>query len=205
MGASASQSGNFALAAQAGGALLGAFGAFKQGEADATASKYQAGVAQNNARFAKLQADELQRRAKINAADAIERGQQLQVNKALEYRKMIGRQQAMLAHNGVVVNQDSALSLIQDAHAFAALDQETVLANAQREAIAIQTGAMDQVMALDQQSNNYLSEAELLQSRATYSTQAGYINAGAQLIAGAGNVASTAFKFDQAGVDTLLT
>lgn len=201
----ASTFGNFSLGAQLAGGLLGAFGAFQAGRADAGASKYQAQVARNNAAFAEAQAAELERRAEINARDAIERGQQIQVDKALEYRKLIGRQIAALAANGVDVGDGSSLEIISDTHALAALDQETIRANAEREAIAIKTGAMDQIMALNQQSRNFIAEGALLKSRAAFSTQAGVINAGAALITTAGNVGKTAFDFKQSGVDTLIT
>jgi hypothetical protein len=201
----ASTLGNFAIGSQAAAGVLGVFGALQQGQADASASNYQAQVARNNAAFADVQAAEIERRAEINARIAIERGQQLQVEKAIEYRKLIGRQVVTLAANGIDVGDGSAVEIIRDTGALAALDQETIRVNAERDAIAIETGAMDQVMALNQQSRNYESEAALLRSRAAHSTQAGFINAGAALITTAGNVGKTAFDFQQQGVDTLLS
>ncbi len=197
--------GNFALGSMLAGGLLGAFGAFQEGKADAEAAEYQAQVARNNVVYAQAQAAELERRAELNAETARARGRHMQLQRALEAREMIGRQKTVLAANGVELGSESAIAIISDEAALAMLDQETIRVNAEREAIAIQTGAMDQAMAVQQQARNFDAEANLLQSRAAYSTQAGFMNAGASLLTTAGNIGTTAWQFQQQGVDTLLS
>ncbi len=197
--------GNFGLAAQAGAGLLGAFGAFQAGSAKSDANLYQAQVAKNNAVLAKLQGEEIARRADVNAERALARGQQNQVNVALAARKMLGSQAAALASNGIVVGQDSALDIERDTRAFAALDQETAVHNAELEAHAIRTGAFDQIAALNVQTQNYQNQAALLQSAAGDAKTAGIINAGSQLLQTGAGIAKSAFDFEQAGVDTLLS
>ncbi len=162
-------------------------------------------MARNNVVYAQAQAAELERRAELNAETARARGRHMQLQRALEAREMIGRQKTVLAANGVELGSESAIAIISDEAALAMLDQETIRVNAEREAIAIQTGAMDQAMAVQQQARNYDAEANLLQSRAAYSTQAGFMNAGASLLTTAGNIGTTAWQFQQQGVDTLLS
>jgi hypothetical protein len=110
-----------------------------------------------------------------------------------------------MAANGVLVGQDSALEIERDTRAFAALDQETVLHNAEMEAHAIRTGAMDQNAALNVQTDNFNNQAKLLKSQAGHAQTAGFIGAGSSLLASGVGVASTAFNFQQQGVDTLLS
>lgn len=197
--------GNFALGARAGGALLGAFGQIQEGQAASQAAKYQAQVAKNNAALAVAQGQEIERRAEFNARLAIEKGQHVQFSKAVEYRKMIGRQKVQLAANGVLVDQDSALAITDETQALASLDQEMIAHNAELEAHAIRTGAMDQVAALDMQALNFNSQAALLRSQAGHATQASFIGAGSTLLEGGFGVASQAFNFQQQGIDTLLS
>lgn len=204
-GGATGQMGNFALAAQAGAGILGAFGQFQAGSAKSEANLYQAQVAKNNAVLARMQADEVMRRADVNAERALERGMQNQVNTALEYKRMLGSQAAALAANGIVVGRGSALDMERDTRAFAMLDQETALHNAEMEAHAIRTGAMDQVAALNVQTSNYHNQAVLLKSAAGDAKMAGVINAGSTLLTTGSGVAKTQFDFESHGVDTLLS
>lgn len=79
--------------------------------------------------------------AKLQASDAIARGEQEANVRALQSRRAIGAQRAGLAASGVDVNSGTASDLQTDEARFSALDQQTIRNNAAREAWGYTTQA----------------------------------------------------------------
>lgn len=160
-----------------GSALLGGVvqtvGSIQQGNAAKAQADYAAGVAANNAVLAQRAAQ-----------DARDRGAVEEARKRQETRQLIGRQNAVLAGNGVLVNQDSALDLTADSAAFGELDALTVKSNAQREALGFETQGM-----------NFQNEASLNRLRGANAQQAGIMGGISSVLGTAGKVAGTWYQF----------
>ena len=95
----------------------------QQGKREESMANYQAAVANNN----KILADR-------QAADAIARGATEAQRKAEEGRQLAGRQRAMLAANGVLVDSGSASDIVSDTYGTSKLNQLIIRGNAEREA-----------------------------------------------------------------------
>jgi hypothetical protein len=116
-------------------------------------AEYQAAVARNNAIVSRRRAADIRLTAEHDAAQAQMAGEQLK-----------SRQRAILAANGVVVDQDSALEATVDVSGLAKQDALTVTANAEKLALAAE---MD--------ISNALSQEQLLLSQGFFSeTQANF-------------------------------
>lgn len=151
-------------------------GQMQAGRAAEAQAKYQAAVNRNNAILAQRAADDARRRGEIAAAEAVRRGRQL-----------IGRQRAIFASNGVVVDEGSALDITSETAAQNTLDFLTIRNNAEREALGFEARGM-----------NYESQAGLdLLAGTSASRTAAFGTA----LSGIGSVASKWYDFRQAGVE----
>jgi hypothetical protein len=102
---------------------ISAVGAYQQAAGQKAQAKYQAGVAANNAKLAEMQAD-----------DAEARGNKAAQDMRRKYVALQGTQRAALAARGLDISDGSANATLQDTAFFGAMDEETVRANAAREA-----------------------------------------------------------------------
>jgi hypothetical protein len=159
------------------GTVAQAYGARQAAKAQKNAANYQAAVARNNAKVAEWQAE-----------DALRRGEMAKQQTQLNTAALKGRQRAMLAERGIDLGEGSALNLLTDTDQFGAIDANTVIDNANREAYGFRVGA---------QNNN--ANADLLQYKAD-TTNPDAAAAGT-LLTGAGQVASSWYTFSSKGKD----
>jgi hypothetical protein len=128
--------------------LVGTFvqmaGQSAQYDAQANAAMYQAQVAKNNEKIAKM-----------NASTTVLAGFDEQYKKGLETRALIGTQKAAQAANNIDVTSGSAKSVRDSTYILGRMDEMTIMQNATRKA--------DQYMA---QAMNYAAEAGLYEYQA---------------------------------------
>lgn len=155
---------DLSLALTLGSTLLGAAGQMQQAQASASASKYNAQVADMNARLS-------ERRAK----DAIERGALEEQKKRQQVQQVLGKQQAAMAANGVDVSFGSPLDTIVDSSVLGELDALTIRSNTYREAYEYRVDAA-----------NKRSSATLNRMNADAATTGGYLGAAGTILGGAG-------------------
>lgn len=160
------------------GAAFTAYGQIQQGKAAAAQAEYQAAVGRNNAILAQRAAD-----------DARLRGEEAARRKAVDNRQLIGRQRAVLAANGVLVDQGSALDITSDTAEIGKLDELTIRSNAEREALGYEAQGM-----------NFNASSQLNQMRADNALSSGYGAAFGTVLTGAGSVASKWYQFKKEGV-----
>ncbi len=156
------------LALTLGSTLLGAAGQIQQAQATASANKYNAQVADMNARIS-------ERRAK----DAIERGALEEQKKRQQVQQVLGKQQAAMAANGVDVSFGSPLDTIVDSAVLGELDALTIRSNTYREAYEYRVDAA-----------NKRSSAQLNRMNADAATAGGYLGAAGTILGGAGKAYS---------------
>lgn len=167
-----------ALAATVASVAVSTVGQLQAGQAARAEARYQSAVLKNNA----VQAE-------YAARDAEARGRVEELKQRIATRRVIGRQRAVLAANGVVVDQDSALDITADTEMLGEFDALTIRDNAAREALALR-----------QQRGQFLSEATLARMRGQQAQTAGYVGAGASFLGGLGSVAGKWYNYKQAGV-----
>jgi hypothetical protein len=140
-------------------------------------AEYQAAVARNNAIISRRRAADIRLTAEHDAAQAQMAGEQLK-----------SRQRAILAANGVVVDQDSALETIVDTAGKAKQDALTVTANAEK-------------LALMEDFNveNYLTQEQMLKAGGQYAFEAANFAGDSTLLGGATQVASQWASFGMKG------
>lgn len=118
------------VAAQGAQSLAGAYSQSQALQAEGAASKT---LANANARFSDLAAD-----------DAVIRGEKEAVRIKRDTKRLIGSQRVALAAQGIDVGSGSALDVQEDTAAFGATDAETARNNAWREAMGYKVQAADQ-------------------------------------------------------------
>lgn len=102
-----------------------------QASAAKNAGNFQADIYDSNARIAKMQAD-----------DAIKRGESEAAKNDLKTKQMIGKQRAAMAAQGLDLESGSALFIQQDTAAIGAEDSLTIKNNAWREAWGYESAAL---------------------------------------------------------------
>jgi len=162
------------------GTAFSAVGQMQQGKAQAAQANYQAAVGRNNAILAQRAAD-----------DARLRGEEAARRVKTNASQLLGKQRAMLAANGVLVDSGSALDLTTDTAGISKLDELTVRSNAEREALGYQAQGM-----------NFQAGSELQGMSAQNSLAAGTSAAAGTLLTGAGSVASKWYQFDKQSSST---
>lgn len=177
------------LIAQGASTALGVIGTIRQGQAQKQQANYQAAVARNNAIVAEQHAQRAEAVAARNAEDARRRGEQREAQLARETAKLKGRQRAILAANGVVVDQGSALETLADTSRASRLDALTIRSNSEREAAGFQEAGALEAHGLRTQQQNFLNEAELRKSEARNAQTSSFLAAGGTLLTGASKVA----------------
>jgi multidrug efflux pump subunit AcrA (membrane-fusion protein) len=161
------------------GTAFSAYGAMQQGKAAAAQAEYQAAVGRNNAILAQRAAD-----------DARLRGEEAARRRAVETRQLSGRQRAVLAANGVLVDQGSALDLTSDTAEIGKLDELTIRSNAEREALGYEAQGM-----------NFNASAQLNDMRADNARSSAMGSAFGTVLTGATSVASKWYQYRKEGWD----
>ena len=161
-----------------GGALISggmsAGGQLAQGNALNARAVYQAAQITQNAELARRTASEIESAAGVAIQ---ERGQ--------ETEQLIAMQKAQLAGKGVVVDQDTALNLIDQAVRLGTLDKLTLSKNAERQAMAARI-----------QASQFDDQAALQLAAGKDAKKAGKIAAFSTLLGTASTVASKWYTYD---------
>lgn len=158
------------LGLQVAGLATGVMGSYQQSKAQQSAYEYQAAVNRNNAQYAEWQAQ-----------DALQRGATAEQNQRLKTAQLKSAQRARLAANGVIIDEGSALNLLDDTGYMGERDALTIRDNAKREAWGARV-----------QAGNYSSDAGMLSARANAVSPAG--SAFGTLLTGAGSVADSWYR-----------
>lgn len=159
---------DLSLALTLGSTLLGAAGQMQQANAAASASNYNAKVAEMNATLS-------ERRAK----DALERGKVEEQRKRQEVQQILGKQQAAMAANGVDLTFGSPLDTIVDTSVMGELDALTIRSNAYREEYDHRVNAVNQ-----------RAGATLNRMEASSAKSGGWLGAAGTVLTGAGKAYS---------------
>lgn len=138
-----------------GSTIMGGVGAIQQGQAASASAKYNAQVADMNAKMA-------DRAAK----DALERGAMEEQKQRQKTAQIMGQQTAAMAANGVDIGFGSPLDLLVDTATLGELDALTIRTNAYRED-----------RDLRQQGENYRGQAAMNRSQASSARTGGYLGA----------------------------
>lgn len=145
-----------------GSTLIGGAGAIQQGQAQAASARYNAQVAEMNARMA-------DRAAK----DALERGKLEEQKQREKTAQILGQQRAGMAANGLDLTFGSPLDTLVDTATLGELDALTIRANTYREERDIR-----------QQGANYRGQAGMYRAGASSALSGGYLNAAGTLLGG---------------------
>lgn len=148
------------------GAVIGAVGSLAQGAAAATEARYQAQVAQMNAKIAEQ-----------NAEYQIIKGSREEEAFRIKSSNLIGAQKAAASVSGIDVNQGSPLRTLMASKVLEALDAATIRNNAAREAHDFETQAV-----------NFQAQSKLYGMQASNAMLAGGIGAASSLAGAVGSV-----------------
>lgn len=154
------------------------YGQMQQGKAAQAQANYQAAVLRNNQQIAEYQAQ-----------DAEKRGKLAEQQHRLKVSQLAGRQRAVMAGNGVVVDQGSALDILGDTAELGELDALTIRSNSAREAYGFRVQGM-----------GFASDAGLALARGASARSAGTTGAFTSLLSGAGSVAEKWSSFAKKGI-----
>lgn len=146
---------------------ISAYGAYRSGEAQASAASYQAAVARNNALIAQR-----------NAAYSTQRGDILAQQKQQQTAQMLGSVRAAAGASGVDVQTGSPARLQSDVAKLGEMDVLTIRNAAAREAFGYNVQGM-----------SYAATAGLEESAAQSAAAGGELGALSSLISGAGQIA----------------
>jgi hypothetical protein len=164
------------LAGSVGSTVIGVMGQMQQAEATQRSAAYQAQVARNNQIIAERRATQIEAEGEI-AAD----------KKRQDAARLAGRQRAVLAGNGVLVDFGSALDITSDTAAFGELDALNTKYNYDNQAYNARI-----------QASNFGSEAALADYRGASADPS--LGIAGTLLSGAGSIADKWYKFDKEGV-----
>ncbi len=166
------------IAATVVGTGVSALGQMQAGKAQAAQLNYQAAVGRNNSILAQRAAD-----------DARLRGEEAARREASKTKQLAGRQRAVLAANGQLVDQGSALDITNDTAEIGKLDELTIRSNAEREALGYEAQGM-----------NFQAGSNLNSMGAANASTASIGGAFGTVLTGAGNVASKWYNFKKEGI-----
>lgn len=114
------------------GTGMQAFGAYQTAQAQQASSRYQARVAENNAKIGEWQAQ-----------DALRRGEQAETDQRRKAAQIKGAQTASMAARGIDISTGSALNILSDTDYLGEIDALTIRDNAKREAWGHRVGAQN--------------------------------------------------------------
>lgn len=160
------------------GAVMAA-GAVYSGMAAASAYKYQAGIAEMNAKVARQ-----------NAAYETALGETKAQQEALKGRQQLGAIGAQLGASGLAYGSGTSKDILGSEAEILAFDQETIRGNASRRAYGFETEAL---------SDEYQAKAD--RSAATNSMISGGINAFSSILGAGGSFSDKWLKAQQMGIN----
>lgn len=128
--------------------------------------------------------------ANAQAADAVKRGGEADIELRRKYASTRGKQVAAIASNGVALDEGSALSVLQDTDMFEQIDSGRVRDNARREEWGYQV-----------QGVNYANSAAMSRAAASNVGSAAPWAVGGTLLSGAGDVSDKWIRYKQAGLE----
>jgi hypothetical protein len=151
--------GQLIAALSLGSGVVGAYGAYQKGQAEAASDKYNAQIALQNAQ-----------QARINAGFASEAGSVQAAQKSMQAKAVIGSIAANQGAGGISTNSGSALDTKTSTQELGQLDALQVRSNATKEAYGYQVQSVsDEAQArLDQQSAHYAKEASYVNAASTF-------------------------------------
>lgn len=155
-----------------GSTVMGGAGAIQQGQATAASAKYNAQVADMNAK--------LSDRA---AKDALERGKLEEQKQRQKTQQVLGAQQAGMAANGVDLTFGSPLDLLVDTAVMGEMDALTIRTNSAREERDIR-----------QQGANYRGQAGMYRAQASSASSGGFLSAMGTVLGGGAQAGTYAKK-----------
>lgn len=158
------------------GSISNVFGSYFSARGQRAALRYQAEIADINARLSEL-----------GAQSALRRGQREEQGVRLRTARLKSSQRVALAANGIDLGQGSAQEILNTTDVMGEIDANTVAANAVRDAWGYRT-----------QGVNYQNEA--LMKRATASAISPIGAAAGTLLGEAGSVSKTWYAMDKAGM-----
>jgi hypothetical protein len=166
-----------------------AYGSYQESKAEKDALKYEESIQKNNAKVAennRMLADQA-------AGDAKKRGEVEAADHLRKVDAMKGQQRSRMAANGLVLNEGSALSLLEDTDFMGRHDAGTIRSNAGREAWGHEIEGM-----------NYQSQANDLKTSAKFTKiKAKQINPGMAALTAAGyNVSDNWSSRIKPGIDS---
>ena len=138
-----------------GSTIMGGVGAIQQGQSQAKAARYNAQVADMNARMS-------DRAAK----DALERGALEEQKQRQKTAQLMGQQTAAMAANGVDIGFGSPLDLLVDTATLGELD-----------ALTIRTSAYREERDIRQQGANYRGQAAMNRAQASSASTGSFLGA----------------------------
>lgn len=150
------------------GAGTKAFGQITEGKAIREQAAYQSAILRQN----KLIADQA-------AEQALQKGNIVAQENQIKTAQSIGLQRSTLAGRNIVVDQDTALAMAQDTARLGKMDEQQILIDAGRDALA-----------LKMQGANFEAQANLTEMKGRNAYSSGFTSAGGTLLGAAANVAS---------------
>ena len=166
------------LALSAAGTATSVIGGMQQSGAASAAARYQAQVADNNAKIAAWQAD-----------DATKRGLVAEDKRNTLTSLQVSQQRAALGSGGSEVGAGTNVDIMGDTKAAGAFDALTIRSNAEREAYGYK------VAGTSAEAN-----ARLQRQKADSADSSVWIGAGANLLSGASSVADKWASYKQKGL-----
>ena len=179
------------------GVATKAKGAAQQADAQAASLSSQAGIARKNQQVARSIARKIRRRGDIAVGDALARGDEAEANLRRNTRQLIGRQRAVLASNGVVVDQDVALAITTDTARIGQRDLRTLRGNVGREVRGVREDAELRAFETEQRGEIFGAEAQLHAQSSSSVEAAGRINVFSTVLGGIGSVADKWYGFNK--------
>lgn len=156
------------------GTATSAMGQMQAQKSQKAAANYQAQVAANNKILANRAAEDALMRGKLDADKQKIAGNQL-----------ISRQKAVMAQNGIVINQDTALDITTDTAETSTLDALTIRNNSEREAAGFRA-----------QGENFQAQSDL--ALLSGKNSGGGLAIAGTIATGLGSVASKWYGFSKA-------
>lgn len=166
------------IAGSAGSGIMGAIGAGTKADAEAASYNYKAAVADNNAKIAKMNADQATFAGGVAAQ-----------SNDLKTKNMVATQLVTQAANGLDVGSGTNVNLRESAAALGHLDTLTILSNAAKNTQGFKAQGM-----------NFEAEAGLNRASAQNAETAGSIDIMKSLLGGATGVADKWVGYKSKGV-----
>lgn len=160
------------------GMAFSALGKIQSARQQQAQFKYQAQIARNNQIIANQSAD-----------DELARGRVEEQQKRLQASRLKGKQRTTLAANGVVIDEGSALDILEDTAALGEFDTLVIRSNAERRATALRN-----------QAGGFGVQAQMFSTAGSNAMSDGFLGAAGSLVTGASQVANKWYALNKVGL-----